>query len=93
MDTTELLTRIQTIEDTYATDADLTAAIDAVKALIPSADSFATKDEIAGFMSTPSNPGMGSYLLYASCTNKKCNYSLKTIEELFPDVGGDVGGL
>ena len=93
VDLTELSTRIQTIENTYATDAELTAAIDAVKALIPSADNFATKDEIAGFMSAPSNPGMGSYLMYASCTNKKCNFSLKTIEELFPDVGGDVGGL
>ena len=45
--------------------------------------------DTSSFMANPTNPGMGSYLLYASCTNKKCNYSLKNVDEV---VGNGSGG-
>ena len=45
--------------------------------------------DTSSLMANPTNPGMGSYLLYASCTNKKCNYSLKTVDEV---VGSGSGG-
>ena len=45
--------------------------------------------DTSSFMANPTNPGMGSYLLYASCTNKKCNYSLKTVDEVVGSGSGD----
>ena len=45
--------------------------------------------DTSSLMANPTNPGIGSYLLYASCTNKKCNYSLRTVDEVVGSGSGD----
>ena len=92
-DVSALAARVKTIEDTYATDAELTQAIEGVKALIPNTENFATKDDLSAVLSSPQNPGMGEYVLYASCTAKKCNYSLMSLDSLVGSGNSNVGGM
>ena len=38
--------------------------------------------DTSSFMVNPTNPGLGDYVLYASCTSKKCVYSLESVESI-----------
>lgn len=78
VDTSALETRIKAIEDTYATDAELSQAISEIRDLIPSTDAF---------VSNPGDPdSKGAYYLHAQCTGSKCRYSWKLVSSI---VGGD----
>ncbi len=85
VDVSGLLSRVQVIEDTYATDADLADAVEAVKALIPSTD---------GFIENPGHPGAaGAYFLHAQCTASKCRYSWKLVSTIIGDGDSNVGDI
>ena len=45
--------------------------------------------DTSSLMANPTNPGLGDYVLYASCTNKKCVYSLESVESI---MGGSSSG-
>ena len=45
--------------------------------------------DTSSFMVNPTNPGLGDYVLYASCTSKKCVYSLESVESI---MGGSSSG-
>ncbi len=85
VDTSALEARIKTIEDTYATDAELTQAISEVRDLIPSTDAF---------VSNPGDPdSQGAYYLHAQCTASKCRYSWKLVSSIVGGNNGNVGDI
>ncbi len=88
---TQVSEAITTATATLATKDELNAKQDTLTAGtgITITDNTISADvDTSSFMANPTNPGMGSYLLYASCTNKKCNYSLKNVDEIVGDSGG-----
>ena len=85
VDTSAIEARIKTIEDTYATDADLTQAISEVRDLIPSTDAF---------VSNPGDPNsQGAYYLHAQCTASKCRYSWKLVSSITGGNDSNVGDI
>ena len=87
------------VETAIATaTADLATKTDlgdyALKTEVPAVEDFATKDELAGYMTVPGNPGSaGKYLLSATCTSKKCNYSWALTSSVVGGSNGDVGDM
>ncbi|MBQ7289790.1 MAG: hypothetical protein IJW84_02760 [Alphaproteobacteria bacterium] len=47
--------------------------------------------DTSSFIINPTNPGLGDYVLYASCTSKKCVYSLASVDEILGSSSGGGG--
>ena len=61
---------------------------------VGTAISTATAELATQYMTVPANPGAsGKYLLSATCTSKKCNYSWKLTSDVVGGSSGDVGEI
>ena len=87
--------------DGYAT----TSALDALTALVNDKqdkltagtgititdNTISASVDTSSFIINPTNPGLGDYVLYASCTSKKCVYSLASVDEILGSSSGGGG--
>ena len=87
--------------DGYAT----TSALEALTALVNdkqdkltagtgitiTGNTIAADVDTSSFIINPTNPGLGDYVLYASCTSKKCVYSLVSVDEILGSSSGGGG--
>ena len=95
LDALQALVNGNTTEITNLKNAGYQTSTDVQNAITTATEGFASQDDLAGYMATPTNPGTaGKYLLSATCTSKKCSYSWKLTSEIVGDGSdGTVGEI